>query len=147
MINLPDFLAAAPNLARLEGSVLFQHNVETLIWERHWRSAADPLRRFYFRLQARKMSAYEREVCRRVAAWCARDNDGRVSLYRDGEFVGAQPIRLKQGKNVIRGAVINGPGMSDFCARFVDESGSPISAATASAESPRASASATRPRT
>lgn len=33
---------------------------------------------------------------------------------------------LKKGKNIIRGAVINGPGMSDFCLRFVDEQGLPV---------------------
>jgi len=62
-----DFLAPAPNLTRLEECVLFQHNVETLIWERHWQTATDPARRLYFRLQAGKMLAYEREVCRQVA--------------------------------------------------------------------------------
>jgi len=35
-------------------------------------------------------------------------------------------LTLKQGKNIIRGAVINGPGMSDFCVRFLDEKGAPI---------------------
>ena len=35
-------------------------------------------------------------------------------------------ITLKKGKNVLRGAVINGPGMSDFCARFLDEAGNPV---------------------
>lgn len=35
-------------------------------------------------------------------------------------------ITLKKGTNIIRGAVINGPGMSDFCVRFVDEKGEPI---------------------
>ncbi len=35
-------------------------------------------------------------------------------------------LTLKKGKNVLRCAVINGPGMSDFCARFVDEEGKPI---------------------
>lgn len=33
---------------------------------------------------------------------------------------------LKKGNNIIRGAVINGPGMSDFCIRFLDEKGAPI---------------------
>lgn len=33
---------------------------------------------------------------------------------------------LKKGKNILRCAVINGPGMSDFCARFIDEDGNPI---------------------
>lgn len=35
-------------------------------------------------------------------------------------------LSLKQGENVIRGAIINGPGMSDFCVRFVKENGEPI---------------------
>ncbi len=35
-------------------------------------------------------------------------------------------LTLKKGKNIIRGAVINGPGMSDFCVRFLDEKGTQI---------------------
>jgi hypothetical protein len=35
-------------------------------------------------------------------------------------------LTLKKGENIIRGAVINGPGMSDFCVRFLDEKGQPI---------------------
>jgi len=35
-------------------------------------------------------------------------------------------ITLNKGRNIIRGAVINGPGMSDFCVRFIDENGDPI---------------------
>jgi len=27
---------------------------------------------------------------------------------------------------VLRGGVINGPGLSDFCVRFIDENGRPI---------------------
>ena len=30
-------------------------------------------------------------------------------------------ITLHKGKNIIRGAVMNGPGMIDFCLRFIDE--------------------------
>lgn len=35
-------------------------------------------------------------------------------------------LTLKKGRNIIRGVVINGPGMANFCARFVDEKGLPI---------------------
>lgn len=35
-------------------------------------------------------------------------------------------LTLNKGKNIIRGAVINGPGMSDFCVRFLDETGNPV---------------------
>ncbi|MBK5271292.1 MAG: acetylxylan esterase [Bacteroidia bacterium] len=35
-------------------------------------------------------------------------------------------ITLNKGQNIIRGAVINGPGMSDFCVRFINENGEPV---------------------
>lgn len=35
-------------------------------------------------------------------------------------------LTLKKGRNIIRGAVINGPGMANFCVRFIDERGSPV---------------------
>lgn len=35
-------------------------------------------------------------------------------------------LTLKKGKNIIRGAVINGPGMANFCLRFIDSKGNPI---------------------
>jgi hypothetical protein len=35
-------------------------------------------------------------------------------------------LTIEKGRNVIRGAVINGPGLSDFCVRFIDENGAPI---------------------
>jgi hypothetical protein len=35
-------------------------------------------------------------------------------------------LTLNKGKNTIRGVVINGPGMSDFCVRLLDENGQPL---------------------
>lgn len=35
-------------------------------------------------------------------------------------------ITLKKGRNILRGAIINGPGMSDFCVRFINDNGTPI---------------------
>ena len=35
-------------------------------------------------------------------------------------------LTLKKGRHVITGSVINGPGMSDFCLRFIDEKGNPV---------------------
>lgn len=53
-----------------------------------------------------------------------------VVLFGDRRMVAddcvSKRVTLKQGKNVIRGAVINGPGLSDFCVRFIDEKGEPI---------------------
>ena len=38
----------------------------------------------------------------------------------------SQPLTLKKGRNIIRGAVINGPGLSDFAVRFLDANGQPV---------------------
>ena len=35
-------------------------------------------------------------------------------------------ITLKKGRNVLRGVTMNGPGMSEFCARFIDDTGQPV---------------------
>jgi hypothetical protein len=43
-------------------------------------------------------------------------------------------LTLKKGKNIIRGAVINGPGMIDFCVRFLDEKSQPVKNFTISYE-------------
>jgi glycosyltransferase involved in cell wall biosynthesis len=71
-----DFLFPAPNVPDLDRAVLFQHNVEAMIWRRHAEHGATPFHRAYFQLQARRMEAYEREVCRavrRVVAVSAAD--------------------------------------------------------------------------
>jgi len=35
-------------------------------------------------------------------------------------------LTLRKGRNLLRGAVINGPGLSDFCVRFIDENNRPV---------------------
>jgi hypothetical protein len=35
-------------------------------------------------------------------------------------------LTLKKGRNTLRVAVINGPGLADMCARFMDEKGHPV---------------------
>jgi hypothetical protein len=53
-----------------------------------------------------------------------------VDLFGDRRMVMddgvSKRVTLNKGRNVIRGAVINGPGLSDFCVRFIDENGQPI---------------------
>src|SRR5437660_5606953 len=36
----------------------------------------------------------------RVVAWSLKDTQGRLSLFRNGEFLGSQVVRLQAGKNV-----------------------------------------------
>jgi hypothetical protein len=53
-----------------------------------------------------------------------------TALFGDRRMVmddGVSPaVTLHKGRNVLQGAIINGPGLSDFCARFVDAAGRPI---------------------
>lgn len=61
-----DHLMPAAHYPDLPHSLLFQHNVETIIWRRHAEKAATAAHRAYFELQARRMFAFERRVCREV---------------------------------------------------------------------------------
>ncbi len=53
-----------------------------------------------------------------------------VGLFGDRRMVMddcvSKRLTLHKGRNIIRGAVINGPGLSDFCVRFIDEDGKPV---------------------
>ena len=50
--------------------------------------------------------------------------EGDRRMVRDD--VVSKRLTLRKGRNVLRGAVINGPGMSDFCVRFIDAKGNPV---------------------
>ena len=62
-----DFLAPAVNVPEelTSHKVLFQHNVEAIIWKRHYQVQTNPLKRAYLRAQWRKMWAFERASCQR----------------------------------------------------------------------------------
>jgi glycosyltransferase involved in cell wall biosynthesis len=65
-------------------SVLFTHNVEAEIFQRHAQTARDPLRRAVWRNQAGKMERYERELLARfnaVVAVAERDRDYFTRAY------------------------------------------------------------------
>ena len=61
-----DFLTPCVNLASAQPFVLFEHNVETLIWRRYAERAADPIRRTFYSSQASRLLAFERAACRRA---------------------------------------------------------------------------------
>ena len=56
-------------------------------------------------------------------------NDDRQSVIDDGV---SKRLALKKGRNVIRAAIINGGGATDFCARFLDENDKPLQGLSAS---------------
>jgi polysaccharide biosynthesis protein PslH len=77
-----DFVFPAPNFPDLGQCVLFQHNLETMIWRRHAGNAPDPLRRWYFGLQAKRMLAAECLICRTVKGVVAV-SDADADAMRD----------------------------------------------------------------
>ena len=50
-------------------------------------------------------------------------NDDRQSVIDDGV---SHRVTLRKGRNVIRAAILNGGGATDFCARFLDANDQPI---------------------
>jgi polysaccharide biosynthesis protein PslH len=61
-----DFLSASLNfpLAPATPVVLFQHNVETALWQRMASTEANPLKRLIYRIEATKMARYEQRTLR-----------------------------------------------------------------------------------
>jgi sugar transferase (PEP-CTERM/EpsH1 system associated) len=58
--------------------LLFQHNVESMIFERHARTAAGAPLRWFWRSQWRKMERFEREACQRFAGVVAVSETDRA---------------------------------------------------------------------
>ncbi len=74
-----DFLVAAPHFPDPAKFILFQHNVETMIWRRHVEHAAGPIQRAYLKTQAARMESYERRICRAAGSIIAvSDVDART---------------------------------------------------------------------
>jgi polysaccharide biosynthesis protein PslH len=62
-----DFLSASLNFPDplLRPTVLFQHNVESSLWRRLASTEQNKLKKFLFKIEARKMERYERQALRR----------------------------------------------------------------------------------
>lgn len=59
-----------------------------------------------------------------------------IGIYGDRQTViddgVSRRVTLKKGQNIVRCAVINGGGATDFCARFLDANGNPLKGFTVS---------------
>jgi hypothetical protein len=67
--------------------------------------------------------------CNSASMWWLNGQEALIlSGDRDmiADNVTSSRLTLKKGKNIIRGAVINGPGMANFCLRFLEEKGIPV---------------------
>jgi hypothetical protein len=75
-------------------------------------------------------------ICSNAASVWWLNGEEIIGIYNDRQAViddgVSKRLTLKKGRNVIRAAVINGGGATDFCARFIDEQGSPVRSFTVS---------------
>lgn len=80
-----DFLQPSLNIRGLNTlpTLLFQHNVESVIVRRHWELATNSLLRAFWWWQWRKMVRYERLACRRFDSIVTVSELDRVTLERD----------------------------------------------------------------
>lgn len=80
-----DFLAPAVNLPRdlKTPVVLFQHNVEASIWQRHYEIQKNAVKKRYLYWQWRKMQKFERDACRRVDCVVAVSEADAEMMQRD----------------------------------------------------------------
>jgi glycosyltransferase involved in cell wall biosynthesis len=81
-----DFLTPGANVPKKlnAATVLFEHNVETILWERTYKNEKNAVKRAYFYIQYLKMREYERTLCRRyqaVAAVSTNDADAIREMF------------------------------------------------------------------
>ena len=74
-VNVPAHLPCA--------SLLFQHNVEALIWKRHYEVQSNPLKKAYLYGQWRKTARYEGAACRRFDGVVAVSREDREIIERE----------------------------------------------------------------
>jgi len=74
-VNVPDGLPCA--------TVLFQHNVEEIIWKRYYEVQGNKLKKAYLYDQWRKTRDYERATCRRFQHVIAVSREDRELMERD----------------------------------------------------------------
>jgi sugar transferase (PEP-CTERM/EpsH1 system associated) len=84
-----DFITPATNFPSLRPCVVFQHNVETMIWRRYTQNARNRIEASYLNLQARRMFRFERDVCRAARHVVAVSNDDAAQL---AEMFGIGPV-------------------------------------------------------
>ena len=89
-----DFLFPSLNVPSDLGvpTVLFQHNVEAAIWERHAQVAKHPVKRLYMREQWRRMRAFEGQECRRFDKVVAVSQEDCAVLARAYGLHGVEEV-------------------------------------------------------
>ena len=127
--------AAAPQMVK---DTLTWHSVDSKLFNikliRFALGTSEGQKRYGLIFNAFTVINVEQDVVVRLAAgsnassiWWV-NGEKVLTLQADRRMVAddgmSKRITLKKGKNLVRAAVINGPGMSDMCMRFYNEDGS-----------------------
>lgn len=121
---IADFLSMTPNIidAGVDSrkTVVFQHNVESQIWKRHFESATSKFVRAYMLTQWRRYARFEREMCSRFQGVIAVSEDdasrferefglrnvlGHVPTGVDVEFFSARDHHPERGHIIFLGSM------------------------------------------
>ena len=80
-----DFLAPAANVPFEVDcpTLLFQHNVEAMIWKRHYEVQTNVIKKAYLFWQWLKMRAFERNMCRRFDSVVAVSSEDREQIQNE----------------------------------------------------------------
>lgn len=80
-----DFLAPAVNVPPQVAcaSVLFQHNVEAMIWKRHYEVQTNPAKKAYLYRQWQKMRAFEAKMCPQFDCVIAVSREDREQMQQE----------------------------------------------------------------
>lgn len=99
-----DFLTPSVNVPEKLGcaTVLFQHNVEAMIWRRHYETQANWLKRLYLYGQWRKMRAFERKECHRYDHVIAVSREDREMMRNDYQIEAVTDVPTGVDTNFFR---------------------------------------------
>lgn len=111
-----DFLQSTLNFQRVKNipTLMFQHNVEATITQRHLEKAKDPVSRIFWGLQHKRMLRHEGEMCRqfdgtiavsdkdkeRMESWYGAQNVFAIPTGVDTDFYQPQPD-VKEKKQLV----------------------------------------------
>src|SRR5207244_1692985 len=89
-----DFLAPTINLPRDLScpSILFQHNVEAMIWKRRYQVEANSIKKTYLYGQWRKMLAFEGVMCRRFDRVVAVSREDRELMQHEYRVISVSDV-------------------------------------------------------
>ena len=95
-----DFLAPAINVPTglTCPSILFQHNVEAMIWKRHCEVQENPVKKNYLRSQWRKMVKFEREMCQFFDSVVAVSIEDREQIKK--EYAASEVFDVPTGVDI-----------------------------------------------